>query len=48
MSGASVVLGKNGVESIVEIELDEAELSQLRDSAEAVKATNTLLNDLNL
>ena len=46
--GVPVVLGKNGVESIVEIELDEAELSQLRDSAEAVKATNTLLNDLNL
>jgi len=46
--GVPVVLGKNGVESIVEIELDEAELSQLRASAEGVKATNTLLNDLNL
>ena len=46
--GAPVVLGKNGIESIVEIDLDEAELSQLRASAEGVKATNTLLNDLNL
>ena len=46
--GVPVVLGKNGVESIVEIDLDEAELSQLRASAEGVKATNTLLNDLNL
>ena len=46
--GAPVILGKNGIESIVEIDLDEAELSQLRASAEGVKATNTLLNDLNL
>ena len=46
--GAPVVLGKNGIESIVEIDLDVAELSQLRASAEAVKVTNTLLNDLNL
>ena len=46
--GAPVVLGKNGIASIVEIDLDVAELSQLRASAEAVKATNTLLNDLNL
>ena len=42
------VLGKNGIESIVEIELDAAELSQLKTSAEGVKATNTLLNDLDL
>ena len=46
--GVPVILGKNGIESIVEIDLDEAELSQLRASAEGVKATNTLLNDLNL
>ena len=46
--GVTVILGKNGIESIVEIELDAAELSQLKTSAEGVKATNTLLNDLNL
>ena len=46
--GVPVILGKNGIESIVEIELDAAELSQLKTSAEGVKATNTLLNDLNL
>ena len=46
--GVPVILGKNGIESIVEIDLDEVELSQLRASAEGVKATNTLLNDLNL
>lgn len=46
--GVPVVLGKNGIVSIIEIDLDEAELSQLRTSAEGVRATNTLLNDLNL
>jgi malate dehydrogenase len=46
--GVPVILGKNGIESIVEINLDEVELSQLQTSAEGVKATNTLLNDLNL
>ena len=46
--GVPVILGKNGIESIVEIELDADELSQLKTSAEGVKATNTLLNDLNL
>ena len=46
--GVPVILGKNGIEIIVEIELDAAESSQLKTSAEGVKATNTLLNDLNL
>ena len=46
--GVPVILGKNGIEQIVEIKLDEAELNQLQVSAEGVKATNTLLNDLNL
>ena len=46
--GVPVILGKNGIESIVEIDLDEVELTQLQTSAEGVKATNTLLNDLNL
>jgi malate dehydrogenase len=46
--GVPVILGKNGIEQIVEIKLDESELNQLQASAEGVKATNTLLNDLNL
>ena len=46
--GVPVILGRNGIESIVEIDLDEVELTQLQTSAEGVKATNTLLNDLNL
>jgi malate dehydrogenase len=46
--GVPVILGKNGIEKIVEIKLNESELNQLQESAEGVKATNTLLNDLNL
>ena len=46
--GAPVILGKNGIERIVEIQLDDAEKSQLKISADEVKAVNSLLNDLNL
>jgi malate dehydrogenase len=46
--GVPVILGKNGIEKIVEIKLDDTELSQLQESANGVKATNTLLDDLNL
>jgi malate dehydrogenase len=46
--GVPVILGKNGIEKIVEIQLDDEELSQLQASAKGVKATNTLLEDLNL
>jgi len=46
--GVPVILGKNGIERIVEINLDDSEINQLRGSADGVKATNSLLNDLNL
>ena len=46
--GAPVILGKNGIERIVEIHLDDVEKSQLKISADEVKAINSLLNDLNL
>lgn len=35
--GVPVLLGKNGIERIVELDLDEAETAQLRSSADAVK-----------
>lgn len=35
--GVPVLLGKNGIEQIVELELDESEMKQLRKSAEAVR-----------
>jgi malate dehydrogenase len=44
--GVPVTLGKNGIESIVEIELNESELTKLRASAEGVVKTNLLLNNI--
>ncbi len=41
--GVPVILGKNGIEEIVEIELDDAEKAKLEESAAGVKATNQLL-----
>ncbi|MDP5100664.1 MAG: malate dehydrogenase, partial [Nonlabens sp.] len=41
--GAPVVLGRNGIEKIVEINLSEDEKAQLVDSAKGVRATNDLL-----
>ena len=42
--GVPVVLGANGIENIVEIELGTAEKEHLQKSAEGVKKTNGLLN----
>lgn len=42
--GVPVVLGKNGIEKIVELDLDENDLNHLIESAEGVKKTNSLLN----
>ncbi len=41
--GAPVVLGKDGIEKVVEIELSDAEKTKLAESAEGVKKTNGLL-----
>ncbi|MEZ4875461.1 MAG: malate dehydrogenase [Flavobacteriaceae bacterium] len=41
--GVPVVLGKNGIESIVEIELTPAEKEKMQESAEGVRNTNNLL-----
>lgn len=42
--GVPVILGKKGIEKIVEIELSDAEKAHLAESAEGVKATNGLLD----
>lgn len=42
--GVPVILGSNGIEKIVEIELSEADKTHLETSAEGVKKTNGLLN----
>lgn len=41
--GVPVILGKDGIEKIVELNLTEAEKNKLQESAEAVKKTNALL-----
>jgi malate dehydrogenase len=41
--GVPVIIGKNGIEKIVEIDLNEEEKAKLKESAEAVKKTNGLL-----
>lgn len=41
--GVPVILGKNGIESIVSLELDAAETAKMMESAAAVKAVNALL-----
>jgi malate dehydrogenase len=46
--GVPCILGKNGIEKIVEIELDENEKALLAESAKGVAATNALLTELNL
>ena len=46
--GVPVILGKNGVEKIVEIDLNNEEKIQLNHSAEGVKNTNNILREMNL
>ena len=42
--GVPVVLGKNGIQKIVELELEKNDLVHLVESANGVKKTNSLLN----
>ncbi len=46
--GVPVILGKNGIERIVEIDLHKNEKELLIDSASGVNATNNLLRDMDL
>jgi malate dehydrogenase len=41
--GVPVILGRNGIEKIVEIKLNEAEKEKMQESADGVKKTNGLL-----
>ena len=45
--GVPVVLGKNGIEKIIELHLNEAERASLADSAEAVKGVMDVLDNMN-
>tara|TARA_Y100001968_G_scaffold289610_1_gene292752 strand:- start:388 stop:1314 length:927 start_codon:yes stop_codon:yes gene_type:complete len=42
--GVPVILGKNGIEEIIEIDLDQSDLDHLKESAEGVRKTNNLLD----
>ncbi len=42
--GVPVVLGRNGIEEVVEIELTDAEQAKMNESAEGVRKTNGLLD----
>ena len=46
--GVPVVLGKNGIEEIIELDLNEKEMSDLKVSAEAVKKVMKVLDDMNI
>lgn len=41
--GVPVILGKNGLEQIVEIELNDAEKAKMNESADAIRKVNALL-----
>ncbi len=46
--GVPIVLGKNGVERIIDVELNSTEQQQLLDSAQSVRDTNKILAEMNL
>ena len=46
--GVPVVLGKNGIEKIIELELNEAEKQLLADSAVAVKDVMSVLDGMDV
>jgi malate dehydrogenase len=45
--GVPVVLGKNGVEKIIELQLNESEKALLDASAKAVKEVMNVLDNMN-
>lgn len=44
--GVPVILGKNGIERIIELDLNDAEKALLKESAEAVKGVMNVLDDM--
>jgi len=46
--GVPVILGKNGIERIIEVELDADEKKMLADSAASVRSVNKILDDMKL
>ena len=48
MIGVPCIIGKNGIENIIELELDTKEKEQLAASEKAVRATNAILKEMKL
>jgi len=46
--GVPVILGSDGVEKIIQINLNESEMKLLHESADAIKATMRVLDEMNL
>jgi malate dehydrogenase len=46
--GVPVKLGKNGIEEIIEVKLNEDEMALLKDSAKAVKSVMKVLDEMNI
>lgn len=46
--GVPVILGKNGIEKIIELNLNEAEMAMLKESAVAVRGVCSVLDDMKL
>lgn len=46
--GVPVILGKNGIERIIEVQLDENESRMLNDSANSVRSVMKTLDDMNI
>ena len=46
--GVPVILGKNGIEKIIELDLNDAERQLLNESAEAVRNVMSVLDNMNV
>jgi malate dehydrogenase len=46
--GVPVILGKNGIEKIIELDLNEAERAHLEESATAVRSVMSVLDNMNV
>ncbi len=46
--GVPVVLGKDGIEKVIELELNKDEINEFNESAKAVKSVMKVLDDMNL
>jgi malate dehydrogenase len=48
MIGVPVIIGKNGIEKVVELDLNDDEKALLAASEAAVRKTNAILTEMNL